>query len=247
MISLPDSVRAEIDIYGTAHVSLDMAGNGDHDPATRKSALEITSNQSNIGLRGREGLRDGLAVIWQAEQAVDLDDGKWGDGRDSYVGLEGGIGSVLAGRYETPYRRMTDRLDIFADTRADYNAIMGSVPHDAGAGVVEDRTLFNQRARNILFYSTPEDKHLRFSAAYIANQQQDDLPLTDAAAELNGFSFALVFDSGPLYAGAAFERMGRVHSPTQDAATARKVALGWDFREGTRAFQQRRSPNFTDS
>jgi predicted porin len=131
---------------------------------------------------------------------------------------------------------MTDRLDVFADTRADYNALVGGAPYDTGdpdVGVA-DRNLFNQRARNILYYTTPEDKRLRFSAAYIANQQRDDLPLSDDEAELDGFSFALVFESGALYTGVAYERMGRPKGPAQDDADARKAALGWDFGEGTR-------------
>lgn len=221
---MPIMARAEIDLYGTAHVSVDYIGNGDHDPANRKTAIEVTSNQSNIGLRGREGLRDRLALIWQAEQAVDLDDGEWGDGRDSYVGLETSVGSILAGRYATPYRRMSEKLDVFADTRADYNATVGAVD-----GV----SLFNQRARNILLYTTPEDKRLRFSAAYIANQERDDLPLTDDEAALDGFSLALVLDSGPLYLGLAYERLGQPNNAGQDDADAQKAALGWDFGQGT--------------
>jgi predicted porin len=252
VISSPGAARAGIDLYGTVHVSVDQAGNGEHAPATRRTATEITSNNSYIGLRGHEGVRDGLAVIWRIEQYVDLDDGKLLDLRDSYAGLESGMGNLLAGHYETPYRLMTDRLDIFAHTRADYNGIIGQVPHVAGtdatgAAVIDGRTLFDQRARNILFYTSPEQYRIRFSAAYIANQQQDDLPMADSAAARNGISAALVFDSGPLYAGVAYERMGRSNitagstavtdcdpNVSHCRAVAKKAALGWDFRQGTK-------------
>jgi len=219
------SARAEFDIYGMAHISVDQSGNGDHDPATRKTATSISSNQSNIGLRGREGLRDQLFLIFQAEGTVHLDDGRGGKERDSFVGLESGYGTVLAGRYGTPYRRLTDRLDIFSTTHADYSAVIGSV---------NGESIFGRRANNILFYTTPESYRLRFAAAYIANQERDELPLTDAQAALHGFSMALTFDSGPLYAGAAYQRLGQAPGPDQTAAKATKAAIGWDFREGTK-------------
>jgi len=218
--------HADIDLYGMAHISLDQSGNGDHDPATRKSDFSISSNQSYIGLRGREGLRDDLSLIWQAEGTVHLDDGRGGMERDSFVGIESGLGTVLAGRYATPYRTLTDRLDVFSTTHADYSAIIGSV---------NGESIFGRRANNTLVYTSPEIYRLRFAAAYIANQERDELPLTDAQAALNGFSLALTFDSGPLYAGVAYQRLGRAPGLDQVAAKATKAAVGWDFHEGTKA------------
>lgn len=229
---LPGAASA-IELYGAAHVSLDAmsSGNGEIDidgdvvPAKKNSFL-ITSNQSYLGLRGREGVRDRLALVWQFEQGVDLDDGGWSeDGRDSFIGLESKLGTLLAGRHATPYRAMTDRLDIFLDTRADHSAVVGAV---------DGESLFNERARNILYYATPADRRLRFSLAYIANRERDELPRDSAQADRNGFSSTLIFDSGPLYLGLGYERLGQVENPGQDDATAIKAALGWDFRQGTR-------------
>lgn len=231
--ALPAAASA-IELYGRAHISLDGVSNGNGEidvdgslvPAKKNSFL-ITSNHSYLGLRGREGVRDRLAVIWQFEQGVDLDDGSWSeDGRDSFVGLESGLGTLLAGRHATPYRVMTDRLDIFLDTRADQSAVVGAVDGDS---------LFDERARNILYYATPQDRRLRFSLAYIANRERDDLPRDSVQASRNGLSAALVFDSGPLYLGLGYERLGQVDGPAQDDAVAVKAALGWDFSQGTRA------------
>ncbi|MDR2877258.1 MAG: porin [Chromatiales bacterium] len=232
LAALPAAASA-IELYGQAHVSLDAvsSGSGDIDvdgnlvPAKKNSFL-ISSNRSFIGLRGREGVRDQWAVVWQYEQGVDLDDGSWSnDGRDSFVGLDSNLGTLLVGRHATPYRVLTDRLDIFIDTRADQSAVVGAV-----AG----QSLFNEVSRNILYYTSPQDRRLRFSLAYIANRARDEMPHDAAQADLNGLSSTLIFDSGPLYFGLGYERLGQVDSPTQKAATAAKAALGWDFEQGTK-------------
>ena len=148
-LALPAAAQSAIELYGKAHVSLDAIGNGDAlagDEPVKKYGLLVTSNQSYIGLRGNERLRDRLSAIWQFEQGVDIDDGSWSDeGRDSFVGLEGGLGVLLAGRHVTPYRKLSDELDIFRDTRADHSAVIGAV---------DGQSLFNERARNIVYYAT---------------------------------------------------------------------------------------------
>jgi predicted porin len=217
---------AAMDLYGAAHLSLDVVSNSDPDPANKKTALSVTSNHSHIGLRGREVISDALAVRWQFETIVDLDDGGWGEGRDNYIALESRYGTLLAGRHATPYRRMTERLDIFSETRADHSAVIGSI---GGAPV------FHQRARNILYYASPDSKRIRFDLGYIANQVDDNLPLARNDADEYGYSASLRFAHGRLYAGFAYEMLGRASVPDQRDAKARKAALGWDFGQGTQA------------
>lgn len=232
-LGLPVTAPLAIELYGNAHVSLDAISNGDGEievggetVEAKKNALLISSNKSYIGLRGREVLRERLALIWQYEQGVDLDDGEWSEGRDSYVGLDGRAGTLLAGRHVTPYRRMTDHLDIFRNTRADHSAVLGAVD-----GV----SLFNERARNTVYYATPENRRLRFALAYISSRDHDTLPRSRSTADRNGFSTSLVFDSGPLYLGIGWERLGQDEAVYEDDAEATKIALAWDFGQGTKA------------
>lgn len=228
--ALPGAAQSAIELYGTAHVSVDAIGNGDAlagEEQVKKYALLVSSNKSYIGLRGSEQLRDRLSVIWQFEQGVDIDDGGWSEeGRDSFVGLEGGLGVLLAGRHVTPYRALSDGLDIFRNTRADHSAIVGAV---------DGQSLFNERARNILYYATPEQRRIRFALAYIASRERDELPRTQEASELNGYSASLAFVSGPLYLGIGHEKLGQVEDVEQRDATAIKAVFGWDFGQGTRA------------
>lgn len=224
VLAAPGLSLAAMDLYGTAHLSLDVINNSDPDPANKKTALSVTSNHSHIGLRGREVLGERVAVRWQYETTIDLDDGGWGEGRDSYVALEWRIGTLLAGRHRAPYRAMTDRLDVFHESRGDISAVLGSI---------DGEPVFHRRARNLVQFSTPDSYRVRFHLGYIANQEDDNLPMTDDQADRDGYSAALTFDSGPLFAGFAYERLGRTEDATQADAKARKFALGWDFGQGT--------------
>lgn len=225
LLILPFSAQAAIDIYGTAHVSVDYAGNDDPDPAAKDHTFSLTSEQSRIGLRGREALQDQMAVLWQIENGVSFDNGGWGAGRDTFVGMETGFGNFLIGKHATPYHMATDDLDVFADTRADYNAVIGSI---------DGQSLFNNRADNALLYLTPQDKRVRFALAYSSRVTgDDDLPLTTAESRQDALSASLVFASGPLYLSYAYESLGELMGPGVDDGTAKKFGFGWVFGQGT--------------
>lgn len=225
LLAVPGVSPAAIDLYGAAHLSLDVVNNSDRDPDNRKTAVSVTSNHSHLGLRGRELLRDNFAVRWQIETIVDLDDGGWGEGRDSFVALETRIGSFLLGRHASPYRALTERFDVFHETRGDASAVLGTVDGDP---------VFHRRASNLIQFASPEALRLQLTAAYIANQQDDNLPQSDALADLSGYGAALRFASGPLFAGFGYERLGVTETPTQFDAKATRFVLGWDFGQGTR-------------
>lgn len=225
-LALPLVAHAAIDIYGIAHVSLDYAANDDRDPANEDHTYSLTSNQSRIGLRGREVLPNQMAVLWQAEQGIHLDSGGFGPGRDTFVGMENRFGSLLLGKHVTPYRTATEELDVFGDTRADYNAVIGSI---------DGRSLFNNRPDNILLYQTPQDRRVRLALAYATRVAgDDDLPLTTAESRQDAVSASLVFSSGPLYLGFGYEALGELTGAGADDGRARKFGLGWDFGQGTK-------------
>lgn len=226
VLLLSPPVQASFEIYGTAHVSLDYLANGDPDPAHDDHTYSLTSEHSYLGLRGRESLDGALAAIWQVENTIDLDQGGWGPGRDTFVGIDTGVGSFLLGKHATPYRLVSDERDVFGDTRADYNAVIGSI---------DGASLFNNRADNTLLYQTPLDKRLRFALAYSTRAAgADDLPLTTAVAGQHALSTSLVFASGPLYLGFGYESLHELMGPGLDAGKARKFAFGWDFSHGMR-------------
>ena len=118
--------QAGAEVYGDARVSVDFSNNNDNIAGNKKSKASVSSNASYIGFKGDEDLGNGMSALWQFEQGVDFDTGNaLGDKRPTFVGIGGGFGTVMAGRFDTPYMSATDKYDIFIDTKADYNAIMG--------------------------------------------------------------------------------------------------------------------------
>lgn len=225
LLAVPAAATAAVELYGVAHASLDVAGNDDTAPANEDSVFSVSSNKSRIGLRGSEALSERLAVLWQFENTADLDNGGWGPARDSYIGLQTGLGTFRAGKHVTPYRMGTDSLDIFADSRADYNAVIGTV---------DGEVLFSNRAQNILLYTSPQDKRVRGGIAYIANVTgDDDLPQTTTVSDQTGVSLAMIFDSGPFYLSLGYERLKELKGPAEEDAEAAKLGGRWLFGQGT--------------
>src|SRR3569833_4249507 len=141
------AAQAGVEIYGKARVSLDYITNNDPNPANKDSTVSLSSNVSRLGFKGDEDLGNGLSALWQIETQVDFDTGTtFSTPRNTFVGLSGGYGTVTAGRNETAYRIVTNRLDVFGETKADNNPIVGNV---GGS-----RT-FDTRSNNVQSYISP--------------------------------------------------------------------------------------------
>lgn len=60
---------------------------------------------SRLGVKGSQDLGDGLTGLYQVEMAIDPTVGvDSNDGRNSFVGMSGGFGTVLIGNHDTPYK-----------------------------------------------------------------------------------------------------------------------------------------------
>ena len=163
IVILPLAVHgATVTLYGKMHLSIDYV-DSDSQPATGQSStnLNVSSNSSRIGFKGRENLGGGWKAIWQVEQSVDIAEsgGRWAT-RNSFVGLSGGLGTALAGRYDSAYKRLGRRFDVFSDTLGDTRALLGS---EAGG-----RNDFDNREDNSVVYLTPRFKGFSAIATYSA-------------------------------------------------------------------------------
>jgi predicted porin len=98
------AAMAELNVYGKAHVSLDQ---NDSD-ATGADMWALNDRGSRLGFKGSEDLGNGLKAIFKYEMVYDLESGPLATGgavlgsRNSYVGLSGDFGTVLAGSHDTP-------------------------------------------------------------------------------------------------------------------------------------------------
>jgi predicted porin len=210
-LAAPLAAQAGVEVYVDARASLDFVNNNDNTPGNKDSTVSLSSNYSNIGFKGDEDLGAGLTALWQVEQEVDFDTGTWGSrARDTYVGIAGGFGSVLAGHMRTPYRAATVRLDPFADTRGDSSAIIGSTGNLGGTAAYG---LFNDefRASNMITYMTPDLSGFNAAVAYVMSDAigDDNLPKTSAADDRNAYSLSVGYNNGPIFATAGYESISK--------------------------------------
>lgn len=98
--------QSNVVIYGTVDAGLVRESGG-----VAGSVNKLTSgigSQSRFGFRGKEDLGDGMSATFVLEGGMAIDSGASTQGgllfgRTASVGLEGGFGSVVMGRFFTPY------------------------------------------------------------------------------------------------------------------------------------------------
>jgi predicted porin len=239
----------EVTLYGHVDVSLDDQTSGlngfinNGQPVTGKNGWvpDISSNLSYFGIRGLRPVTRDLTALFQFEtevafaatpgvsdQAPDTTASKFSLGsRNSFIGLRSHeLGTVYLGKTDTPYKTSTGRLDPFASTPGDYNAIMGNSGGD-------NRAEFDARLPHSAWYQSP-----RFGGGFnfgllvspgqnrstdtgLYAEGEPDCAGGNSTAGLNGnngqpgvcedgsfgnaYSTALTYQSGPLYAVAAYE------------------------------------------
>ena len=196
----------ELSIYGVGHVSADSNDDGND------SQLYIASNSSRLGFRGGQDLGNGLKAVFQFETGVDLSGDGSNDGngpgtsnnlfstaRDSYAGLAGGFGTVVAGRLAALNQWLYD-FNLFADQIGDLGNIWG------GTGLPG-------RANSTIAYLSPKiADSLDLVVAY-----HPENGTTDADATVLKANFAM----NDFKAGIGYVGLGNgFFSPTADDHTA---------------------------
>lgn len=119
------SYAGELTIYGKASLAIAYQ---DTDGAA-EDQLDIESRASRIGVKGEHELTNTLTAIYQVELGVDLDgssgtnSGDFLSERNTYIGIRGAFGTLLAGTYDTPLKKTEGKIDLFSD-REDINKVL---------------------------------------------------------------------------------------------------------------------------
>jgi len=195
-------MAANIELYGVAHVSGDSIDNGTNSTAT------IASNSSRFGVKASHDIGNGLTALGQFEMGVDLtgrgqDDGNGGDfssnagfftsARDSFVGLSGSFGTVVAGNLGAQNQWIYD-YNLFADQIGDLGNLLGA------GGVGPDR------ASGTVGYISPTVSGFTGVLAYMApstNNGSNALTAGDASAVVAKLNYDMSngFKAGVGYIG----------------------------------------------
>ena len=111
--------------YGKVNVTTVL-----NEPDRGENSGELESNASRIGLEGDYALSDSLKLIYQAEYQVNPGDSNFTNfyltQRNTYIGLEGGFGTVIVGRNDTPAKQVQNGIDLFNDLNGDIKTLFRS-------------------------------------------------------------------------------------------------------------------------
>ena len=243
----PVTAATFVQLYGHLDLSADyltkgIAGKTDSTGNTAMGKLgwqsDVSGNLTYLGLRGSRDIGSELRALFQVETQIDVastpgagapDNQVKGAlaSRNSFLGLAGNWGAVKLGKTDAPYKLSTARMDPFSATIGDYNSIMGNTGGD-------NRAEFDTRLSHAAWYESPNMSGFRFNALYAPGQNRssdnsntasgeptctggNQPPCTDGSFG-NAISLAGIYEAGPIYVIAAYEKHSNVNRTGDDAS-----------------------------
>tara|TARA_B110001454_G_scaffold67805_1_gene66127 strand:+ start:40580 stop:41521 length:942 start_codon:yes stop_codon:yes gene_type:complete len=176
-----EKVEVEMpEFYGKVNVSIQNT-----QEEGKGSISELVSNASRLGVKGKIELNHGLEGIYKLEYETQVDDGDK-DGqtftqRNIYAGIKGGFGQIIAGKFDTPFKKAQNKIDLFNDLEGDIKSAISA--HE-------------KRTANTVQYSTPKMSGLVATVAHIASEDEN---VND------GTSSSLTFTQKNVYAAIAYD------------------------------------------
>ena len=100
-------------VYG----KLNIAVNNDGSDGVNEKEIDLVSNASRIGFKGKVDMKNGLTGIYKIEYEVDITNdntkSKAFNQRNSFVGLKGNFGTLKLGTHDTPLKLAQLKADLF--------------------------------------------------------------------------------------------------------------------------------------
>ncbi len=211
------AATSNVDVYGSITQEIrsqevTVAFGGYSGAADNVAVGDALFNGSKFGVKGSEDLGGGMSAIWQIESAIGTDATQSIGGRNTFVGLKGGFGSVIVGRHDTPEKLSTGANDFFADTSADFNSM-----------------IIDTRENDVVAYITPDFNGFHAAIATVAGEAA--APRNDMS---NALSAALIYKNGPL--GVSYARTTADQGLALNAGS--DVPTIWGVVAGTAATDQ---------
>lgn len=97
-----------------------------------KRAWKVENHASRIGLKGTQLIEQGFDIIYQLELGVNPTDSSKPifSMRNSYLGVQGQFGQIIAGTFDTPLKSIQGKVDLFNDSHFDMSTLFaGEVRH----------------------------------------------------------------------------------------------------------------------
>lgn len=208
-VAAPVAMADAPTVYGQINVSVDST---DYD--MKGDGILVSNNASRLGVKGSEDLGNGLKAVYTLEFGVNVDNVGNITGRNQYVGLAGGFGTILAGRHDTP-TKMSQVSDFFGDGFGDIQQSSVTSASSLKGGEI--------RIDNVVAYVSPSFSGVTLAAALIPSE--GDKRSSAGAVKDSGLadttSVALMYGSKKdgLYLAAAMDDYGQQNYTVHDGAT----------------------------
>jgi predicted porin len=196
-----------VTLYGRVHVTFESVEASGTGAQVRRN--RVNDQASLLGVRGTEDLGGGLKAFFQLETSFkpDQNDSTFAN-RNSGVGLQGGWGSILLGRWDTPYKQVTTAIDPFGDvTLGGYTAVMN------GSGIRGQQGQFDRREQNVVQYWSPTFAGVKVMLSYMANEART----ATLNPRSNGASIS--YTGGPVYIAYAYHEFKDIGLGTAPSTT----------------------------
>ena len=178
----------------------------------QKTVGRLDNNSSYIGFKGTEDLGNGLKALFQLETGYNSDNGGgWGGGRDTFVGLTGGFGTLVMGNLTHPLRAMGAKVEVLPGAAGfgTMASATGTINHPA---LGEVKTGADDRASNAIAYVSPNFSGLTATVAYVngerrrSSDQNNPATVTDQAENGKQYQAALQYANGPLWVAGGYHK-----------------------------------------
>jgi predicted porin len=188
-------------VYGKINVTLQQFDleqiNGAGAVVEERDDWQMRSNASRLGVKGDFDITESLKAIYKLEYEVSVDTGTNSNGREFSArnivgGFQGGWGTLVAGRHDTPLKLIQEKVDRFNDLQV---------------GDISNYMVGEFRRDNIVMYTTPTLGGFAFTAAFAPGEGATgpDGKTDDSIADTT--SFALSYGAGSnLYLAVAHEQ-----------------------------------------
>lgn len=192
----------EIGFYGRLHVSSDYLYDGE------EGGLNVSNNSSRLGLTLDYRIDDQLQLIGQIERGIDVSEGSSTiTARNTFVGVRGDWGTLRAGYYDTPVKRIINAVEQFRDQ-------VGEARNITRSGEMH----FDKRFKSGLHYTTPTWNNVTVMVHYGTHE----LSGATTDNEHDAYSTSVTYQRNEWTAIAGYESQSR---PDQANLEAFRLAL----------------------
>ena len=203
----------EWDLYGRAAVGVGPLNDGD------KTENNIYDHGSRVGFRGSNEFDGGIAIDWQVESGINIDDGS-GElaSRDSFIGLGGDFGRFKVGYFGTPVRQIGRNVDMIYGRPGDNRSLIRTDNIDGRWGGRDPG--WDDRWGNSIGYYSPE-----FSGFNVELQYSTDPGGGESSDNPEAYSASFNFANELIWAGVGYEEIDK-GSTNVNASNPSQLRLG---------------------